>query len=242
VATYVIGEGEVHVWRAALDTSPQAYAACERVLGPAERDRAVRFHTTRDRRRFVVSHAVLRRLLAGYCRTDPLELRFAVGQWGKPALCPPHAELCFNISHSGELALYALTRQADIGVDVEHHREELAQDEIAARFFAPAEAAALRALPPQLRTDAFFRCWTCKEAFIKARGEGFSLPLNRFVVSFEPGNPPALLSVDGNAAAVAEWNLHEVPVPEGYTAALAVKAPSRYLTIRDWHHPAPASG
>jgi 4'-phosphopantetheinyl transferase len=235
MASWEIGRDEVHVWRASLDRA-ESSQELERCLNAVERTRAARFCQARDRRRFIAAHAVLRRLLAAYCRCDPLALHFAAGPWGKPFLAVPAADLCFNLSHSGELAVYALTRGADIGIDIEYRRAELASDEIATRFFAPEEVAALRALPPRDRTAAFFRCWTRKEAFIKARGEGLSLLLHRFAVSLAPEPRAALLSIDGSEAAAAEWSVSELPAPEGYTAALAVRARGRRLTIRDWDH------
>lgn len=232
----LLAADEVDVWRAALDPAAGVQTDLEQSLDATERDRARRFLLTCHRRRFIVAHAVLRLLLAGYCRCSPQELRFAAGPWGKPSLLEPASDLCFNISHSGEMALYALTRNADIGVDIEHRRARLAGDDIAARYFAAEEVSALHALPSHRRTEAFFRCWTRKEAFIKARGEGLLLPLHSFVVSLAPEPPEGLLSIDGSAAAAAEWSLSGLPVPAGYTAALAVKARGRRLTIRDWHH------
>jgi 4'-phosphopantetheinyl transferase len=230
---------EVHVWRVALNPPPAACAALAQGLDAAEHARAERFYLEDGRRRFIVAHGVLRLLLAAYCGCDPRALRFAEGRWGKPRLYEPAADLCFNLSHSGELSLCAVTRNAEIGVDVEHRRAKLASDAIAARHFAPEELSVLRNLPPHLRTAAFFRCWTRKEAFIKARGEGLALPLDSFAVSLAPDAPAALLSIGGSAAAAAEWSLDEIAVPTGYTAAVAVKACGRRLVIRDWSHAYP---
>ena len=235
-----IEDDEIHVWRAALDPAVDVAADMARWLDAEERARAARFHQDRDRRRFVIAHAVLRLLLGGYCRCDPGALRFGLSPRGKPFLREPTSDLRFNLSHSGELAIYGLTRGAEIGIDVEQHRTELAADRIADRHFAPAEVAALQNLPPHQQSEAFFRCWTRKEAFIKARGEGLSLPLSRFVVSLAPETPDALLSIGGDAAPAAAWALCGLPVLEGYTAALAVKARGRRLTIRDWDYASPA--
>jgi 4'-phosphopantetheinyl transferase len=234
-----LAPNEVHVWRAALDPPPVACAALVQWLDAAERVRAERFSMEDGRRRFIVAHGVLRLLLGAYCGCDPHALRFAEGRWGKPHLREPATDLCFNLSHSGELALCAVTRNAEIGVDVEHRRATLASDAIAARHFAPEELSVLRKLPRHLRTAAFFRCWTRKEAFIKARGEGLARPLDSFAVSLAPDMPAALLSIGGSAAAAAAWSLDEIAVPMGYTAAIAVKARGRRLVIRDWSHAYP---
>jgi 4'-phosphopantetheinyl transferase len=236
----VLGADDIHVWRIALDPPPAACADLGRWLDEAERARAARFHRARDGRRFIVAHGVLRLLLGAYCLCRPSELRFAAGHWGKPSVGEPASDVCFNLSHSGEMAVIALARSAEIGVDIEHRRAASADQAIAERFFAPEEAAALRALSPPRRAAAFLRCWTRKEAFIKARGEGFALPLRSFAVSLAPDAPAALLSIDGDAQLAAEWSLIELAVPDGYTAALAINARGRRLVIRDWDHDRPS--
>jgi len=226
-----IEDDEIHVWRAALDPAVDVAADMARWLDAEERARAARFHQDRDRRRFVIAHAVLRLLLGGYCRCDPGALRFGLSPRGKPFLREPTSDLRFNLSHSGELAIYGLTRGAEIGIDVEQHRTELAADRIADRHFAPAEVAALQNLPPHQQSEAFFRCWTRKEAFIKALGEGLSKPLDSFRVSLLPEAPAASVYVAGDPAATAKWSLHSLVPAEGYVAALAVPMPQCHVSI-----------
>ena len=227
--------GEVHLWRVRLDDPTLQPKEMAEFLDCAERRRAARFRHSCGHRRFVVAHGALRRLLGAYCGCAPQALRFAENAWGKPSLRQPETDLRFNLSHSGEMAVCGITMGAPIGVDIEHRRAELAAAAITARFFASEEVAALRAIPEDQRVEAFFRCWTRKEAFIKARGEGLSLALDRFVVSLAPDTPARLLSIDGNAAAAAEWTLTEFSVPRGYTAALVVKGPIRQLQVWDWN-------
>jgi len=159
-------------------------------LVPDERQRAERFRFERDRRRFIVAHGVLRDILGRYLKCSPAQVSFSYNQYGKPALAQESEAigLRFNMSHSHEVALYALTRAREVGVDVELLREDFASLEIAERFFSRSEVALLNSLAPELRTDGFFNCWTRKEAYIKALGEGLSHPLDRFAVSLAPGS------------------------------------------------------
>ncbi len=149
-------------------------------------------------------------------------LRFSYGRFQKPALMPtreaPTPELQFNVSHAGGLVLIAVTRGCEVGVDIENVRELKDIDLIARRFFSVRENAALQQLPATHRPEAFFRCWTRKEAFIKASGEGLSRPLDSFDVALD--GPAALLRVDGDDA--SRWTLHDVYPAPGYTGAVAV--------------------
>src|SRR5207249_8265351 len=149
----------------------------------------------RARDRFIVGRAVLRLILAGYVHELPRRLRFDYGPHGKPALAhdgKPHATH-FNVSHSQGLAVYAITRGKEIGIDIEYVCPARSIDAVAETAFSPWELAALQSLPPDRRQIAFFTCWTRKEAYLKARGEGLSLPLEQFDVSLAPGEPAALL-------------------------------------------------
>ena len=178
-----------------LDLREPAVQHLWQLLAPDEQARAERFIFHKDRTHFVVARGLLRVLLGRYLQRHPQHLHFCYGPHGKPELAPDMGDdtLCFNVSHAHGLALYAVTRQRDLGVDVEHVRPGFAEEHIAERFFSPREVAVLRALPVALQSTAFFACWTRKEAFIKARGDGLSLPLDQFDVAFAPGEPAALL-------------------------------------------------
>ena len=216
---------ELRVWLAPANLPPERVAALAAELAPDELARAARFHFERDRVRYIAARGSLRRILAGCAGVAPARLRFDYSPYGKPSLAPT-AEMpappAFNISHSGEWALVAVRRAGRVGVDIEVIRPELARESIAERFFSPAEVAALRSLPAAEQGAAFFRCWTRKEAFVKARGEGLALPLDAFDVSLLPGEPPALLRLAGDAAAAAAWSMHSPPAPAGYAAAVVV--------------------
>jgi 4'-phosphopantetheinyl transferase len=199
--------------------------------------RAARFHFVRDRRRFIVGRGLLRTLLGRYLRLAPAALRFAYTPLGKPFLIADDAPepLCFNLSHSNELALFAFSRNRAVGVDIEHVRPVDDYEQIAARFFAPAECAQLRTLPDGQRARAFFSCWTRKEAYIKAHGVGLSLPLERFTVSIAPDEPAGLLATLDDPAEAARWSLLALPAGPDYEAALAVAGDGWQLSCWQWH-------
>jgi 4'-phosphopantetheinyl transferase len=203
-----------------------------------ERQRAERFLFEKDRTHFVVARGLLRVLLGRYLRQDSPHLRFTYGPHGKPALATDtdRMSLCFNVSHSHGLALYAITRGREVGVDVERIRPEIAQEKIAERFFSPREVTVLRALPTPLQAPAFFACWTRKEAYIKAKGDGLTLPLDQFDVSLAPGEPAALLHTAWDPQEAAGWALQDLAPASGYRAAVAVAGHAWRLTC--WDGPA----
>lgn len=191
---------EVHVWLADLNQSEFPAREIDRILSEEERERAARFYAQRDRNHFAVGRAMLRSILGRYLNADPRHLQFSRGPHGKPVLATERGAdaLCFNIAHSHDVALCAVARGRDIGVDLERVREDVDVDLIAERFFSQQEIAALRLLPPETRLKAFFTCWVRKEAYVKARGDGLAMGLDSFSVSFSPGEPPALLDVEGH--------------------------------------------
>jgi 4'-phosphopantetheinyl transferase len=236
--------GEVHVWRAALDGDAARVARLEQTLSEDERQRAGRFRFPRDRDHFIVARGVLRTILGAYLGLPSEMLRFQYGPQGKPDLTadtllraaasglaePP---LCFNLSHSGGIVLYAVAHGREVGIDVEHIRADVVQEPVAERFFSPREVTTLRALPLDLQPRAFFACWTRKEAFVKARGEGLSLPLDAFDVSLLPGEPAALLGTRGDARDLSRWSFHELPLGPTHAAALVVEGDG--CRLRCWH-------
>jgi 4'-phosphopantetheinyl transferase len=198
-------------------------------LSDDERSRAARFHFDRDRRRFVVARAELRMLLAEQIGIAAREIRFAYAAHGKPSLAPEmKGDLEFNISHSHELAMIAMARRRRVGVDVEHLRKLDDMQGIARRFFSPAEQQAMFEYSPREQPEAFFRCWTRKEAYIKALGDGISRGLDTFDVSLD--HPPRLLrdARDPDAPGRWEWG-HLEPLPE-YVAACVVERPQDRVT------------
>jgi 4'-phosphopantetheinyl transferase len=227
---------EVHVWRAALDLDATRIQDLQDLLSPDERERADQFRFPIHRQRFIAARGLLRTVLARYLATQPKTLRFRYGPFGKPALADAASAggLCFNVAHSEGLALFAVARNREVGVDLESLGRKLADDQIAERFFSPNEVAALRALPAELQREGFFNCWTRKEAYIKARGKGLSLPLNQFTVSLSPGEPARLLATPGEPAEASKWTLRELSPGEGFAAALAVKGDGWQLRCWEW--------
>lgn len=224
-----LGTGTVHVYAADLD----AVDAETDVLSEDELERAGRFRFERDRRRFVAARSALRRLLARYVDASPAGLSFEYGPYGKPDV--PGAPVAFNISHAGSCALFAFGPRFELGVDVEVLDNALVDDLLVAkRFFSPREVEMLRAYAPSARPRAFLRCWTRKEAFVKARGDGLSLPLHDFDVSFAMGERPAILRTAWSSDEPGEWTLQDVSslfprVVSGLfpraVAALAIRSP-----------------
>lgn len=209
------------VWRIALDP-PVNLDACLAVLDAEERTRAKRFRYAEHRRRFIVSHAAVRQILAQWLGQSAPSLRFIRNAYGKPQLDLANGPL-FSLSHSHERALCVVANAAvidEIGIDIEWQRS-LAHADLARRFFSADEAAALDALPAAERQDAFFACWTRKEAYIKAKGLGLSLPLDAFAVTVAPHQAPALQSSRHDPADVGRYRFWEIPVPADYRAVLA---------------------
>jgi 4'-phosphopantetheinyl transferase len=231
----ILFDDEVHVWRVALPRNattptpmlppPPELQNLQTLLAPDEARRAERFHFETDRASFIVARGMLRTILAAYLKLHPAQLKFACNAYGKPALGGPEAAsgLRFNLAHTSGLALYAVTRNREIGIDVECLRADFASDAIADSFFSPAESARLRAIPQEQRTASFFNCWTLKEAYIKARGEGLSIPLESFDVSFVPGEQRAALNVHEDPSETERWSLQSLMPAEGYAAAIAVE-------------------
>lgn len=226
--------GEVHIWRIRLDQPADQEKKFLDTLELDERARANRYHSAKDRRHFVVARGFLRLVVSRYLETIPEQLRFCHGAYGKPALDGVHrsSRLRFNMSHSHGVALCALTDSREIGVDVEYIRADFTSEEIARHFFSPLEVETLSALPPEERVTAFFRCWTRKEAYIKATGRGLSQPLDGFDVALAPGERAALLRTGVDSQASARWSLCDLQVGNDYAAALAVEEPAS--NIRYW--------
>ncbi len=218
-------ENEVHVWRIDLEAVAAGESRWRSFLSSDELARADRFHFARDRQNFTATRALLRTLLGAYIDCDPEKVTFVYGAKEKPSLGASHnaQHLEFNVSHSGARAVIAFARKREVGVDIEQVRNNLDHEALARRFFSAAEQQALSALPLEERCRGFFRCWTRKEAYIKAHGAGLSLPLHAFDVSLAPGEQSALIATRPDAREAGLWSLREIAAAEGYEAALCVK-------------------
>jgi 4'-phosphopantetheinyl transferase len=205
-------------------------------LAADEHVRAEQFYFERDREHFIAARGVLRAILGGYLNRAPESLSFCYSSHGKPALAGETDDdaIRFNVSHSHGVALFAVTRGREVGIDVEHIRSDLEVAEIAERFFSQREVAMLRTLPTEAQRQAFFCYWTRKEAYIKARGEGLSLPLNQFDVS---GEPAAIFATQQDTSEASRWSLQELTPAPGYAAAITVEGHGWHLTRWQWAGP-----
>jgi 4'-phosphopantetheinyl transferase len=214
---------EVHVWRGSLDHAEPILARLRHLLSDDELARADRFHFERDRSRYISGRGQLRMLIGAHLGLAPDEIRFRYGAYEKPHL--PGKQMWFNVSHSGSVVLFALTRIGEVGIDVELDDANFARERIAERFFSAREVAVLRSLPAELQARAFLSCWTRKEAFIKARGDGLALPLDSFDVSLAPGQRATLLRTEWSGREPTEWSLSDLSDRgAGYIAAIAVRS------------------
>jgi len=219
-----LGPRDVHIWLLPLDIAPMPFEQVTAALSREERDRASRFRSSQDRRRFEAGRGLLRHVLGGYLGQPAAALRLAFGPQGKPSLAGPGGQtrLEFNLSHSAGWALLGVTRGRAIGVDIEAVRRTPDLEDVARRTFAPAELDCVLRQPPGQRTEAFYTCWTRKEAYVKAMGGGLSIALKRFVVSLDPHAPAEIRSIDGSAQAAAGWTLWGFLPLAGYFGAVAV--------------------
>lgn len=231
----ILAAEDVHVWQALLKPGSWRVRSLADILSPDERLRAGRFRFEEERGRFVLRRGLLRIILARYLEIEPEKVLITYGPFGKPAVANNCGgrQLFFNLSHSREVILYAVAYGREVGVDVEWLRPVPEAEQIAEQFFSPYENVVLRGLPTGKKQEAFLTCWTRKEAYAKARGEGLSIPLNRFAVSLTPGEPPRLLD-SARHRGHSLWSLHALTPLAGYTAALAVRGHGARVTFAPW--------
>lgn len=225
---------EVHVWLAFYDAiDEQLHDAYRAMLNDEERAQEPRFHFARDRRRYLVTRALVRTVLSRYVPIAPAAWTFSKNEYGCPAIANPAAgALSFNLSHTHSVIVLAVTRGRAVGVDVENVRDCAIPVDIADRFFAPQEVAALNTVPPQNQQDRFFEYWTFKESYIKARGMGLSLPLDKFSFHYA-GERDVALSIDAELGDdAARWQFWQFrPTPDYLVALCAERAGDRQSTV-----------
>ncbi len=229
-----LGSQQIDVWQAALDMGDLRLGGLYATLSAEEQARAGRFYFPRDRARFIAAHGMVREILGQYLEMPAGRLEFSSNEFGKPALAGALTDrLSFNLSHSADLMMIAVTRGREVGIDVEAFLPERADSAVARNYFSPSEVACLEALPQAARARAFFNCWTRKEAYIKARGSGLSIPLDSFDVSLEPGQPAELLRTAAPEEARG-WQLRHLDLGEHYVGALAASGSGWAFTVRRW--------
>ncbi len=223
----------IHVWTIPLCIAEDVFSTLRKVLSADEQARASRFHFEKDARRFIVARGSVRSILGAYTQSRAEDLRFSYSAEGKPSLQRPVSDVRFNLSHSRDLALLAVARGRDLGVDVEWKNEDVEIERLAERFFSSQEHQSMLNQPAGKRIAAFFRGWTCKEAFLKAQGLGLSRILSSFDVDMNVGRPARLLATRPDATEADHWFLRELEIAEQYSAAVAVEGPIEELrTLR----------
>lgn len=234
--------GHVHIWRARLDQPAAVVGTLNRTLSDDERARAVRFRSDRHRERFIVCRAAQRQVLARYTGVRPEVVGFQYSTHGKPSLdMSEHGRhVRFNTSNSGDLAVFAVAAEREVGVDVEVDRSVRDALALARRFFSSAEFEALRALPAESRQQAFLTCWTRKEAFVKAVGLGVTMPLSSFDVGVGP-EVAALLSTRPDPGEAQRWSMHSLDAGPGYYGALVVEGTVEATRFFDWQPTLPSN-
>ena len=231
-----LAPGEVHVWRASLAAGRDELARLHDILSGEEQARAARFRYELHRDRFVAGRGIQRRLLARYLDADPAAIRYQLAEHGKPSLDGGDAAsgVRFNVSNAEDGLLVAVTLGREVGVDLEPLHRAVDRDAVARRFFSVPENAVYDTIPEEERDAAFFTCWTRKEAYIKAVGDGLTMPLDCFDVTLRPGEPARLLATRGDPAQAERWTMRALDPGPGWLAALVVEGPAPDLALFDW--------
>lgn len=231
----------VHVWCHSLTAAPDVVARHHAKLSAVERDRSSRYRFDHDRRHFIVAHGALRDILARYLDIAPADVVYAYGARGKPELALlSGVRLRFNLTHSAGLALIAVAEGADVGVDLERVSADDSYLEIAREFFSPAEADRLVSLPKRVRAEAFTDCWTKKEAYLKARGDGLGVPMRAFSLPTSSGPPLEAVECGvraGPREPVRSWTFLALRPAPGYLGALAIEGGGWRAIRRRWSEP-----
>jgi 4'-phosphopantetheinyl transferase len=225
---------DVHVWAVPLRVGSDRLAALRALLSPDEIAKADRIVVPGKREQSAVARGTLRELLAEYTGIAARELEFEYEEKGRPFLADGSLATAFNVTHSGDLALIAVTREGVIGVDVERIDPKVELLAIGERFFSATEHAQLSACSEEDRPLAFFRCWTRKESYLKARGTGLTTPLDQFDVTLLDGDPPQLLETRFDPGDAARWTLTELMPAPGYPGALCADRAPRNITGFFW--------
>ncbi|SPD72742.1 conserved hypothetical protein [uncultured Desulfobacterium sp.] len=224
ITPQTLEKNNVHVWRMSLDIDLKRLESFMRILADDERARAQRIRIENVKSHYVAARGFLRTILSAYTSRPPEDLEFQYNQYGKPSLSGSDLKgISFNMSHSHGSALYGIALERNLGVDIEKVRENMPHIKIAERFFSSKEYEALLTLPPHQQIPAFFNCWTRKEAYLKARGEGISSSLSNFSVSFLPGEPPALLDHPLGLQETSGWTFMNIDVGPDYKGAVVVE-------------------
>ncbi len=229
----VLPNDEVHVWQVDLDAWEKEASSLFELLNPEERERAARFKFPPPRNQFVISRALLRRALGRYLQVEPRDIHFRTTGNSKPELAES-SDIRFNLSHTAGVTVFAIARHRQVGVDVERIRKDTNALELAERFFSPQEVEWLRAQPASDHLASFFSCWTAKEAYIKAQGEGLSLPLDSFGVLPIPQSSELQLKVYKDPEESKRWSMWRLDLGPDLRGALAVEGEECRVRLGQW--------
>jgi 4'-phosphopantetheinyl transferase len=234
---FALGPRDIHIWYADLDQAACSAHPFANLLSKDEQLRASKFHFDTDKNRYIAAHGILRKILGRYLNANPSDIRFDVGDFEKPRLRHPWSSsgLRFNMSHSRGCGMFAVARNRDIGIDIEFFREVMEMEDIAQSTFNPEEHLALLRIPRGNRQTAFFSCWTRKEAFVKAIGQGLSYPLNLFQVSVTPNPGECDLLLGHNTG--DDWSIWDIPAGPEAAAALAASGDCPLISYKRWTTP-----
>jgi 4'-phosphopantetheinyl transferase len=227
-------DSDIHIWCASLSASPEDLFHYTSLLSNDELERAKRFYFEKDRNHFIVGRGLLRTILGSYLDVEPPQIEFVYGQYGKPALkTGTHkTALEFNLSHSKDLALYAFSLDRKIGIDIEYVRPMPDMDDFARQFFSLRENILINSLSGKQKEEAFFKIWTCKEAFLKGNGSGLTVPINQVETILNTDGAVMLTSVDEGEEQAENWRLEAFSPVSGYQAALAVEGNGGQILLR----------
>lgn len=230
-------DSDLHVWSASLAGSPEELAHYSSLLSADEKTRAEKFYFERDRHRYIFGRGILRTLLAGYLKINPSKIEFMYGAHGKPALKKAYHDkiLQFNLAHSNDWGLYIFGWDRQLGIDLEHVRPLQDADDFAKRFFSRQESAWINSLPMDQKWGAFYKLWTCKEAFLKANGSGLTIPLNEAEIFIQDDNSAKLVSIGGVSDKAAKWQLEIFNPIDDYQAAIAFEGNQGQIVFRDYN-------
>jgi len=218
-----LAPNQIHIWRMFLNQPTEKTQQLSQILSPEENNKANRFYFEKDRHKFILSRGTLRTILSQYLNFPPQNLKFTYSKQGKPTLLT-ETPIYFNLSHSHEITLYAITLNREIGIDLEFLRPITEAENIVKNYFSNKESALFNTISSDQKPEAFFNAWTRKEAYLKATGQGLSQPLKEVEVNFTPGEPAKLLSIKGDTQKASEWTLkHLIPHPN-YIACVAISA------------------
>ena len=213
---------EIHIYRSSLELTADKLIESESLLSPDELQKAYRYKFEKDRDHYIAGRAFLRRILGRYLNQSPDKISFSYSEKGKPYIIDSPVK--FNLAHSGGKAVFAFAENAEVGIDIEYMRELPDALQIAKRFFSDEEVNEFMKVSDDEIKPAFFNCWTRKEAFIKAVGDGLSFPLKDFTVTILPGVNPEIKWIKAKDDEVKEWSLVNIETDQNYVSSLAVKA------------------